>query len=181
MRPGGRTTARRPPTGFSTRSALPARRERHPPAARPAFGDHRRREPKRADRGSGRPAVDSDCWKVIGIKMVAKPQTRENFRLRTFSGEALMTAYAGSSPPCRHRTPAPGSSPRRCAAACNGRNGECSPSPAADRARSATWSRPADRWITSRNGEMRVTTKAAVRRGRRSCRSIPTRSSRSGR
>ena len=27
--------------------------------------------------------------------MLIKPQTRENFRLRTFSGEAIMTAYAG--------------------------------------------------------------------------------------
>ena len=37
----------------------------------------------------------ADQWKAIGIKMVFKPQTRENFRLRTFSGESLMTAYAG--------------------------------------------------------------------------------------
>ena len=27
--------------------------------------------------------------------MLVKPQTKENFRLRTFSGEAVMTAYAG--------------------------------------------------------------------------------------
>ena len=37
----------------------------------------------------------AEFWRKIGIKMVTKPQTRENFRLRTFSGEALMTAYAG--------------------------------------------------------------------------------------
>ena len=37
----------------------------------------------------------SDQWKKIGIKLLFKPQTRENFRLRTFSGEAMMTAYAG--------------------------------------------------------------------------------------
>ena len=37
----------------------------------------------------------ADQWKQIGIKLLFKPQTRENFRLRTFSGEALMTAYAG--------------------------------------------------------------------------------------
>jgi peptide/nickel transport system substrate-binding protein len=61
----------------------------------------------------GRPAIivveslseeteDSDAlqlvaayWKKIGIKMLVKPQTLENFRLRTFSGNALMTAYAG--------------------------------------------------------------------------------------
>ena len=36
-----------------------------------------------------------EYWKKIGIKMLVKPQTRENFRLRAFSGEALMTAYAG--------------------------------------------------------------------------------------
>jgi peptide/nickel transport system substrate-binding protein len=36
-----------------------------------------------------------EYWKKIGIKMVVKPQTKENFRPRTFSGEALMTAYAG--------------------------------------------------------------------------------------
>ncbi|MFI4998351.1 MAG: ABC transporter substrate-binding protein [Reyranellales bacterium] len=37
----------------------------------------------------------ADQWKKIGIKLLFKPQTRENFRLRTFSGEAMMTAYAG--------------------------------------------------------------------------------------
>src|SRR5258708_19223018 len=37
----------------------------------------------------------TEYWKKIGIKMLVKPQTKENFRLRTFSGEALMTAYAG--------------------------------------------------------------------------------------
>jgi peptide/nickel transport system substrate-binding protein len=37
----------------------------------------------------------AECWKKVGIKMLAKPQTLENFRLRAFSGEAIMTAYAG--------------------------------------------------------------------------------------
>ena len=37
----------------------------------------------------------AEYCKKIGIKMLVKPQTRENFRPRTFSGEALMTAYAG--------------------------------------------------------------------------------------
>jgi len=37
----------------------------------------------------------TEYWKKIGIKMLVKPQTKENFRLRTFSGEAVMTAYAG--------------------------------------------------------------------------------------
>ncbi len=37
-----------------------------------------------------------EMWKKIGIKMLVKPQTRENFRLRAFSGEAIMTAYAGA-------------------------------------------------------------------------------------
>ena len=37
----------------------------------------------------------ADHWKKIGIKMLFKPQSAENFRLRTFSGEAIMTAYAG--------------------------------------------------------------------------------------
>ena len=37
----------------------------------------------------------ADQWKKIGIKLLFKPQTRENFRLRTFSGEAIMTASAG--------------------------------------------------------------------------------------
>jgi peptide/nickel transport system substrate-binding protein len=36
-----------------------------------------------------------EMWKKIGIKMLTKPQTRENFRLRAFSGEAIMTAFAG--------------------------------------------------------------------------------------
>jgi peptide/nickel transport system substrate-binding protein len=37
----------------------------------------------------------SEFWKKVGIKMLTKPQTRENFRLRAFSGEAIMTAFAG--------------------------------------------------------------------------------------
>ena len=37
----------------------------------------------------------ADHWKKVGIKLLFKPQTRENFRLRTFSGEAIWTAYAG--------------------------------------------------------------------------------------
>jgi peptide/nickel transport system substrate-binding protein len=37
----------------------------------------------------------TDYWKKIGIKLLVKQQTKENFRMRTFSGEALMTAYAG--------------------------------------------------------------------------------------
>lgn len=41
-------------------------------------------------------ALITDNWKKIGIKMLTKPQTRDNFRLRTFSGEAVMTAFAGA-------------------------------------------------------------------------------------
>ena len=41
-------------------------------------------------------ALIADNWKKIGIKMLTKPQTRDNFRLRTFSGEAVMTAFAGA-------------------------------------------------------------------------------------
>ena len=37
----------------------------------------------------------ADHWKKIGIKLLFKPQTVNNFRLRVFSGEAIMTAYAG--------------------------------------------------------------------------------------
>jgi peptide/nickel transport system substrate-binding protein len=37
----------------------------------------------------------ADSWKKIGIKMLIRPQTFENFWLRTISGEALMTAYGG--------------------------------------------------------------------------------------
>ena len=37
-----------------------------------------------------------EMWKKVGIKMLTKPQTRENFRLRAFSGEAIMTAFAGA-------------------------------------------------------------------------------------
>jgi peptide/nickel transport system substrate-binding protein len=49
-----------------------------------------------------------EFWKKVGIKMLTKPQTRENFRLRTFSGEALMTAYAGTST----AVPTPDTSPK---------------------------------------------------------------------
>jgi peptide/nickel transport system substrate-binding protein len=37
----------------------------------------------------------ADQWKRIGIRLLFKPQSRENFRLRTFSGETLMSVYAG--------------------------------------------------------------------------------------
>jgi peptide/nickel transport system substrate-binding protein len=37
----------------------------------------------------------ADHWKKVGIKMLFKPQSLNNFRLRAFSGEANMTAYAG--------------------------------------------------------------------------------------
>ena len=37
----------------------------------------------------------ADHWKKIGIKLLFKPQTKENFRLRTFSGDSIMTASAG--------------------------------------------------------------------------------------
>jgi len=36
-----------------------------------------------------------EFWKKVGIKLLFKPQTVNNFRLRVFSGEAIMTAYAG--------------------------------------------------------------------------------------
>jgi peptide/nickel transport system substrate-binding protein len=37
----------------------------------------------------------ADQWKKIGIKLLSKPQSLNNFRMRTFSGDAIMTAYAG--------------------------------------------------------------------------------------
>ena len=37
----------------------------------------------------------ADQWKKIGIKLLTKPQSLNNFRMRAFSGEATMTAYAG--------------------------------------------------------------------------------------
>ena len=37
----------------------------------------------------------ADYWKTVGIEMLAKPQTRETLRRRTFSGEAIMTAFEG--------------------------------------------------------------------------------------
>jgi len=40
-------------------------------------------------------ALIADDWKGIGIQMLVKAQTRENLRLRTVSGEALMTANGG--------------------------------------------------------------------------------------
>ena len=36
-----------------------------------------------------------EFWKKVGIRMLTKPQTVDNFRLRAFSGEAIMTAFAG--------------------------------------------------------------------------------------
>lgn len=53
-------------------------------------------------------ALIADNWKKIGIKMLTKPQTRDNFRLRTFSGEAVMTAFAGAVT----AVPTPNTSPK---------------------------------------------------------------------
>src|SRR5262245_34347596 len=50
----------------------------------------------------------TDSWKKIGIQMLVKAQTRENLRLRTLSGEALMTAHAGVVT----AAPTPNASPR---------------------------------------------------------------------
>ncbi len=50
----------------------------------------------------------ADGWKKIGIKMLVKLQTLENFWRRTASGEALMTAYAGVF----NAVPTPDTSPR---------------------------------------------------------------------
>lgn len=37
----------------------------------------------------------TDQWKKIGIKLLTKPQSLNTFRMRAFSGDAIMTAYAG--------------------------------------------------------------------------------------
>ncbi len=50
----------------------------------------------------------ADHWKKIGIKILVKPQTLENFRLRNLSGEALMMAYSGVVT----AVPTPNTSPR---------------------------------------------------------------------
>jgi peptide/nickel transport system substrate-binding protein len=50
----------------------------------------------------------TDHWRKIGIKILVKPQTLENFRLRNLSGEALMMAYAGVVT----AVPTPNTSPR---------------------------------------------------------------------
>ena len=38
----------------------------------------------------------TDFWRTIGVELLPKPQTLENLRLRTFSGDAIMTAFAGA-------------------------------------------------------------------------------------
>ncbi len=53
-------------------------------------------------------ALIADNWKKIGIRMLTKPQTRDNFRLRTASGEAIMTAFAGAVT----AAPTPNTSPK---------------------------------------------------------------------
>jgi peptide/nickel transport system substrate-binding protein len=50
----------------------------------------------------------ADQWRRIGIRMLVKLQTFENFWLRTTSGEAVMTAYAGLFT----AVPTPDTSPR---------------------------------------------------------------------
>jgi len=37
----------------------------------------------------------TDQYKKIGIKLLSKPQSLNNFRMRTFSGDTIMSAYAG--------------------------------------------------------------------------------------
>ena len=63
------------------------------PDGRPAtvIVEHASEETEDADALS----LIADQWKKIGVRLLFKPQTRENFRLRTFSGDAMMTAYAG--------------------------------------------------------------------------------------
>ena len=66
--------------------------------------EHDSEEPEDADALQ----LISDYLKKVGIKLLFKPQTRENFRLRNSSGEALMTAYAGIVT----AVPTPNTSPR---------------------------------------------------------------------
>jgi peptide/nickel transport system substrate-binding protein len=47
-------------------------------------------------------------WKKVGLKMLTKPQTLENFRLRAYAGDAVMTAYGGITT----ATPTPDISPK---------------------------------------------------------------------
>ncbi|HYC65858.1 MAG TPA: ABC transporter substrate-binding protein [Reyranellaceae bacterium] len=63
------------------------------PDGRPAtiVVEHASEETEDADAMS----LIADHWKKIGIKLLFKPQTRENFRMRTTSGDAIMTASAG--------------------------------------------------------------------------------------
>ena len=112
----------------------------------------------------------TEYWKKIGIKMLVKPQTRENFRLRTFSGEAVMTAYAGVVT----AVPTADTSPKEFAPTMQGGlqwsqvghvrriQGQ-----AGREVRHAGW--PASSSTTSRNGSTRPTRPAAARRGTRSC------------
>jgi len=53
----------------------------------------------------------AEHWRRIGIRMLVKQQTFENFWLRTASGEAMMTAYAGLFT----AVPTPDTSPRELA------------------------------------------------------------------
>jgi len=55
----------------------------------------------------------TDHWKKIGIRLISKPQSTENFRLRAFSGEAVMLAYAGVTT----AVPTPDTSPKEFAPA----------------------------------------------------------------
>ena len=54
-----------------------------------------------------------DHWKKIGIQLISKAEPTEQLRLRTFSGEAVMTAYAGITTV----VPTPDSSPKEFAPA----------------------------------------------------------------
>jgi peptide/nickel transport system substrate-binding protein len=40
-------------------------------------------------------ALITDQWKKVGLKLLTKPQSLNTFRMRAFSGDALMTAYSG--------------------------------------------------------------------------------------
>ena len=121
----------------------------------PTAGRHHRGRASRARTTEDTDALQliADHWKKIGIKMLFKPQSPENFRLRAFSGEAIMTAYAGVTT----AVPTADTSPKEFAPDHAGRPamaraGACTSRPRASRARSATCRKPASFSTRSRSG-----------------------------
>ena len=148
------------------------------PAARWACRARRGREPERGVRGRRRAASDrrqleEDRHQNAGQAADARELLAAH-RLRRGHDDGLCRRVQRGAD-ARHQ-PA-GVRAGHAGPACNGSSGACTSSPGACRARSATCRKPAGFSTTSRSGSTPPARPAGARRGTRSCRPTPSRSS----